>query len=55
MVGKDIEIATHNGALNGRSLGIDRDGALLVDTVNGVQAVRSGYVSLRIRSGLQSD
>jgi len=52
MHGKEIVITTQNGSVSGRSAGVDRDGALKVETPNGVQIVRSGYVSLKIRSNL---
>jgi BirA family transcriptional regulator, biotin operon repressor / biotin---[acetyl-CoA-carboxylase] ligase len=50
MHGKEIEIVSQSGSLYGRSVGVDKYGALKVETANGVQVVRSGYVSLRIRS-----
>ena len=53
--GQQIEIMSPGGSLHGRSLGVDRDGALKIETKNGVQVVRSGYVSLRIPSETQSD
>jgi BirA family biotin operon repressor/biotin-[acetyl-CoA-carboxylase] ligase len=55
MHGKEIEIVSQNGSICGRSAGVDSDGALKVETPNGVQVVRSGYVSLKIRSDMQSD
>ena len=55
MHGKEIEIESQNGSICGRSAGVDSDGALKVETRNGVQVVRSGYVSLKIRPDMQGD
>lgn len=48
--GHQIDVQLPNEVVSGRAGGIDRDGALLVDTANGRRRFTSGEVSLRIAS-----
>ena len=47
LIGKSVKVETEREVLSGRALGIDRDGALIVETENGIKRLFSGDVSVR--------
>lgn len=48
--GKPVIIHTHNGQISGKEVGIDKSGALKLDTADGEKVFFSGEVSLRAAS-----
>ena len=50
MIGKLIKVEEENRSFMGKALGIDREGALIVETENGIARLFSGQVSVREES-----
>lgn len=48
--GQPVIIHTHNGQISGKEVGIDKSGALMLDTADGEKVFFSGEVSLRAAS-----
>jgi BirA family biotin operon repressor/biotin-[acetyl-CoA-carboxylase] ligase len=52
LYGKEISVETPAGCINGNAAGIGEDGALLVQTLNGLQRVTSGRVTIVQQEGI---